>query len=65
MRSSGTVRVPSKERTYASSASAWRLAALIAAAAEHLAGQTGLERIIFCLFDEKTFNAFAAALAET
>ena len=38
---------------------------LLAAAAEHLAGQTGLERVIFCLFDEKTFAAFAAALAKT
>ena len=38
---------------------------LLAAAAEHLAGQTGLERVIFCLFDEWTFAAFAAALAKT
>lgn len=37
---------------------------LLAAAAEHLAGKTGLERVICCLFDEKTFNAFAADLAE-
>ena len=37
---------------------------LLAAAAGHLAGQTGLERIIFCLFDERTFDAFAAAMAE-
>lgn len=36
---------------------------LLAAAAEHLAGQTGLDRVVFCLFDEKTFNAFAAAMA--
>lgn len=37
---------------------------LIAAAAAHLAGKTGLERVIFCLFDETTFNAFADALVE-
>ena len=37
---------------------------LLAAAAEQLAGKTGLERVIFCLFDEKTCNAFAAALTE-
>lgn len=37
---------------------------LLAAAAQHLAGPDGLERVIFCLFDEKTFNAFAAAMAE-
>jgi O-acetyl-ADP-ribose deacetylase (regulator of RNase III) len=37
---------------------------LLVAAAEHLAGQTGLERVIFCLFDEKTFGAFATAMAE-
>ncbi len=37
---------------------------LLAAAAEYLAGKTGLERVVFCLFDEKTFSAFAAAMAE-
>lgn len=37
---------------------------LIAAAVEHLAGKTSLERVIFCLFDETTFAAFAAAMAE-
>ncbi|MFA6564419.1 MAG: macro domain-containing protein [Verrucomicrobiia bacterium] len=36
---------------------------LLAAAAEHLAGKTGLERVVFCLFDEKTFSAFAEAMA--
>lgn len=37
---------------------------LLAAAAEHLAGKSGLERVIFCLFDEKTFAAFAEAMTE-
>lgn len=37
---------------------------LLAAAAEYLAGQTGLERVIFCLFDEWSFAAFAKALAK-
>jgi O-acetyl-ADP-ribose deacetylase (regulator of RNase III) len=37
---------------------------LLAAAAGHLAGQTGLERVIFCLFDERTFAAFVEAMAE-
>jgi O-acetyl-ADP-ribose deacetylase len=36
---------------------------LLAAAAEHLVGPTGVERVVFCLFDDKTFEAFAAALA--
>jgi len=36
---------------------------LLTAAGEHLAGKTGLERIIFCLFDERTFDAFAEAMA--
>lgn len=35
---------------------------LLRAAADHLAGKTGLERVIFCLFDERTFNAFASAM---
>lgn len=37
---------------------------LLAAAAEHLVGKTGLDRVIFCLFDEWTFTAFVAAMAE-
>jgi len=36
---------------------------LLTATVEHLAGKTGLERVIFCLFDEKAFNAFAEAIA--
>lgn len=37
---------------------------LLATATEYLAGRTGLERVIFCLFDEWSFAAFATALAE-
>jgi O-acetyl-ADP-ribose deacetylase (regulator of RNase III) len=37
---------------------------LIKAAAGHLAGATGLRRIIFCLYDEATCDIFAIALAE-
>lgn len=36
---------------------------LLKAAADHLAGPTGLQRVIFCLYDEATCNVFAAALA--
>ena len=37
---------------------------LIEAAAGHLAGTTGLQRVIFCLYDEATYNTFATAMAE-
>ena len=37
---------------------------LLKTAADHLAGATGLQRVIFCLYDEATHNTFAAALAE-
>lgn len=37
---------------------------LLRAAAGHLAGPTGLQRVIFCLYDEATYNVFAAALAD-
>ena len=37
---------------------------LLATAAGYLAGPTGLERVIFCLFDEGSYAAFTHALTE-
>jgi O-acetyl-ADP-ribose deacetylase (regulator of RNase III) len=37
---------------------------LLKAAAEHLRGKTGLKRVVFCLFDEQTYNEFSAAMTE-
>lgn len=36
---------------------------LIETATEHLRGPTRIERVIFCLFDQKTYDAFAAVLS--
>jgi len=38
---------------------------LIETATKYLQGKTGLARVIFCLFDEKTHKAFEAVLNET
>ncbi|MEW5946946.1 MAG: macro domain-containing protein [bacterium] len=35
---------------------------MIAAAVEYLKGRTGLERVVFCLFDQGTYDVFEAAL---
>ena len=37
---------------------------LLRAVADYLTGKTGLQRVIFCLFDEKTCEEFAKAMAE-
>lgn len=37
---------------------------MLAAAAEYLEGETGLERVVFCLFGQEAFSVFAKALGE-
>ncbi|MCX7826115.1 MAG: macro domain-containing protein, partial [Verrucomicrobiae bacterium] len=37
---------------------------LLRAAADYLSRKTGLQRVIFCLYDEKTYDEFARALSE-
>jgi O-acetyl-ADP-ribose deacetylase (regulator of RNase III) len=37
---------------------------LLKAAADHLAGSAGRQRVIFCLYDEPTYNVFAGTLDE-
>ncbi len=39
--------------------------AMLSAAVEYLDGQTGLERVVFCLYSQPAYDAFAAALSET
>jgi O-acetyl-ADP-ribose deacetylase (regulator of RNase III) len=37
---------------------------LLRAAADYLGHKTGLQQVIFCLYDEKSYNEFVRALAE-
>jgi O-acetyl-ADP-ribose deacetylase (regulator of RNase III) len=37
---------------------------MVAAAVAYLQGQTGLERVVFCLYGQQAFDAFAKALSE-
>jgi O-acetyl-ADP-ribose deacetylase (regulator of RNase III) len=36
----------------------------LSAAVEHLQGETGLERVVFCLYDQQSLDAFVAALEQ-
>jgi O-acetyl-ADP-ribose deacetylase (regulator of RNase III) len=37
---------------------------MLSAAVEYLGGQSGLERVVFCLYGRQAFDAFVAALSE-
>lgn len=37
---------------------------MVEATVAYLEGETGLERVVFCLYDQRAFDTFAAALSE-
>lgn len=37
---------------------------MVSAAADYLEGETGLEHVVFCLYGQQAYDAFAAALSE-